>query len=86
MNEVLYLVVSISERQRQQMYDKAVHVFFNDLIKTSKNDHCVYLKDGRIFKFVAELNEADSSFVYMEHNLWNLLSDTAFENSYLEES
>ena len=80
-NEVLYLVWSVSGRASISLMNRFIEEYFYGIVRSDSCDRVVYLKDGRIFKFVDEMSYHDR--IPVKFKRWNELTDEEFEKEFL---
>ena len=83
-NEVLYLVWSVSGRASINLMSKFIEKYFYDIVRSDSCNRVVYLKDGRIFKFVDEMGYHDH--VPVKFKRWNELTDEDFEKEFMNDN
>lgn len=82
-NNVLYLVVTDTQKSAKQLMDAFTFSNMHELSKVSRAERTVYLKDGRIFKFTSRTS--NNSIVRGRQN-WNIYSGEAFEEEFLNDN
>lgn len=82
-NKVLYLVVADTLKRAKQLMDAFTFSNMHELSKVSRAERTVYLKDGRIFKFISTTSK--NSIVRGRRN-WNIYSGEAFEEEFLNDN
>ena len=83
-NEVLYLVWSVSGRASISLMSKFIEKYFYDIVRSDSCNRVVYLKDGRIFKFVDEIGCHDHAPVKFKR--WNEITDEDFEKEFMNDN
>lgn len=82
--EVLYLVWSVSGRASIRLMNDFIEKYFYKIVRTNSAERVVYLKDGRIFKFVDEMGCSGFTRRIKAGKRWTEMSDEEFIKEYLE--
>lgn len=82
-NKVLYLVVTDTLKSAKQLMDAFAFRNMHELLKVSRAERTVYLKDGRIFKFTSMTS---NNRIVRDLRNWNIYGGEAFEEEFLNDN